>query len=154
MWQFRVCMGVGDYRLKLSKEEHQRMVSKWWRGLNMISLQCETPEEFQLWTSKDKIPDALNARAIKHRRDQATKLATKIEAKLLIWVNDLGGGSLKNKRGGNLLIHCERKNFWCEVWRTGSRYYMTSQSGWKRQKQTHALYTKKNKNWIMHRSTF
>ena len=57
------------------------------------------------------MPDALNAWAVKQRQDQATKLATKIEAKLLIWVNDLGGGRVPKTKGGDLLIHCERKSF-------------------------------------------
>ena len=46
------------------------------------------------------MPDALNAWAVKQRQDQATKLATKIEAKLLIWVNDLGGGRVSKTKGG------------------------------------------------------
>lgn len=87
-------------KLKLNKVDHQRAVSRWWRGLNMISLQCETPEEFQLWTSRDKMPDVSDAWAIKQRWDQATNLAKKIEAKLLIWVNDLGGGRVPKRKGG------------------------------------------------------
>ena len=77
----------------------------------MISLQCETPEEFQLWTSNDKMPDASDTQAINERKRKATGLVTKIEAKLLIWVNDLGGGRVTKKIGGKPPDTLTKDNF-------------------------------------------